>query len=257
MFVAGVYQMKENILKYSVAPSQPTEPNPAHRVHSNVTSSGPDFFIITPDELFFLNRVRVNKACRGEYKKCFRIAKNFLHKKGIIVAKFKEIAREFLILKGVRYTNEPEIVLLKLYLDNKPKNKKIIEKRKFIEEAYGSIGSPGIYCITCVKNKKRYIGSSSNIEARWLSHSIDLKNNKHPNKRIQADFNLYKETDFRFEIIVVAQDIDRIELYELEQRYIDKLNPEYNIQRKVYAPPPGSFESFYRHREIKPPKLAK
>jgi group I intron endonuclease len=74
----------------------------------------------------------------------------------------------------------------------------------------------GIYCIkNNIKNKK-YIGCSIAVNKRWKSHFEDLIRNKHPNKKMQEDFNVDGEDNFVFiylESCKVQQFSEREEFY--------------------------------------------
>lgn len=59
----------------------------------------------------------------------------------------------------------------------------------------------GIYGIECKVNKRIYIGKSLNIESRWSGHKAQLRKNKHHNVYLQADWNMYGEDEFAFEIL--------------------------------------------------------
>ena len=61
-----------------------------------------------------------------------------------------------------------------------------------------------------------YHGSSKNIERRMACHKSKLKNNKHPNPKMQSIFDKYKE--FNYEVIITCKEED---LEYLEQRMID------------------------------------
>ena len=84
-----------------------------------------------------------------------------------------------------------------------------------------------IYTIICKKTNKQYIGSALNHVKRKREHFYNLKNNKHPNKKLQNAYNKYGEDCFDFKIIEVVED-EKI-LIEREQYYINKLKPVYNI----------------------------
>lgn len=56
----------------------------------------------------------------------------------------------------------------------------------------------GIYCIECLKNGKRYIGSSTNLYKRYYSHLYLLRAGKHKSNLLQEDYNLYGEEQFTF-----------------------------------------------------------
>ena len=58
----------------------------------------------------------------------------------------------------------------------------------------------GIYKITNNINNKFYIGSSKNITKRFKEHKWRLKNNKHPNNKLQNSWNKYGEENFKFEV---------------------------------------------------------
>lgn len=82
--------------------------------------------------------------------------------------------------------------------------------------------SKGIYKITNINNNKVYIGSSSDIERRFLEHKRDLKENKHHSYKMQNDFNLNKNIeDFVFEVIENING-SKADLFRREQFYIDK-----------------------------------
>ena len=60
--------------------------------------------------------------------------------------------------------------------------------------------SCGIYLITCKSNNKKYVGSSSNINQRWISHKSRLKNNKHT-PILQNIYNKYGLCSLEFSIL--------------------------------------------------------
>jgi len=98
------------------------------------------------------------------------------------------------------------------------------------------LGLVGIYCIECTTNNKKYIGSSIDIFVRWNSHLTSLIFNKHSNKELQADFNKYGYTSFKFSILEVApKNIKKDALLLLEQLYIDGIHRGnlYNTKRAI------------------------
>lgn len=94
------------------------------------------------------------------------------------------------------------------------------------------IKQSGIYQIWNTVNSKIYIGSSVYIKSRWCVHKSQLRNNKHPNKHLQAAWNKYGEEAFKFKTIMFCEPE---QLLEHEQDWIDAMEPEYNI-----APTAGS-----------------
>ena len=79
----------------------------------------------------------------------------------------------------------------------------------------------GIYEIINVVNKKRYIGKSVDIDARWCHHIRSLNNNKHHNRHLQKAWNKYGEHNFQFSVIEVCEEF---ELNQKEMHYIAKFN---------------------------------
>ena len=49
----------------------------------------------------------------------------------------------------------------------------------------------GVYMIKNKVNGKLYIGSSVDIQKRWINHRIYLRNNKHHSFQLQQDWNEY------------------------------------------------------------------
>lgn len=91
------------------------------------------------------------------------------------------------------------------------------------------INGPGIYQIKNKKNGKRYVGSSVIIRQRWMEHRSMLRRGRHHSKYMQRSWHKYGEDSFSFEVL---EAVDRPEdLLAVEQRYLDRLNPEYNSCR--------------------------
>lgn len=87
----------------------------------------------------------------------------------------------------------------------------------------------GIYKIVNIENGKFYIGSSKDLNGRWIQHKSGLKNKKHINIILQRAWDKYGKDKFTFQIV---EECDKSILLEREQFYIDTLNPEYNIGLK-------------------------
>ena len=86
----------------------------------------------------------------------------------------------------------------------------------------------GVYQIRNTINDKIYIGSSINIEKRWVRHKRDLVKGNHRNRHLQRAWNKYGEENFEFSILEECEPIKEI-LLEKEQYYLNKLRPQYNI----------------------------
>ena len=91
----------------------------------------------------------------------------------------------------------------------------------------------GIYVIICKINKKMYIGSSMNLDKRIKRHKSDLKGNRHDNKYLQNDWNLFGEDCFEFKVVKNYDEIDRKSLEKIEYNYIEKNDNLYNVLGKL------------------------
>lgn len=76
-----------------------------------------------------------------------------------------------------------------------------------------------IYKIENLKNGKKYIGLTNNIQRRRNRHFTDLKCNNHDNSFLQKEFNIYGKENFSFEKIYEG-DVSYPEISELEKYYI-------------------------------------
>lgn len=92
----------------------------------------------------------------------------------------------------------------------------------------------GIYAITNKQNGKKYIGSAVNFATRFSGHKNRLRRGNHHSAHLQNAWNKYGEDCFEFSII---EGVDRREdLIKVEQKYIDFLNPEYNVCKVAGSP---------------------
>lgn len=80
----------------------------------------------------------------------------------------------------------------------------------------------GIYQIRNLVNGKIYVGSAVNLRRRKREHFNRLKNNKHPNIKLQRAYKKYGENNLVFEIIELVP--NKEQLLDREQYYIDHLN---------------------------------
>jgi len=86
----------------------------------------------------------------------------------------------------------------------------------------------GIYQIINILNGKMYIGSSVNIEKRWLEHKRALKGEKHHSILLQRAWN--KSSCTSFIINIIERVTDKTQLTSIEQHYkdlYDSYNPKY------------------------------
>ena len=88
----------------------------------------------------------------------------------------------------------------------------------------------GIYLIKNIKNNMVYIGSSIDLKHRFKMHKTDLINQKHHNKMLQEDWNLYGFNCFEFTILETTN--EHCDLIEFERKWINKFIEQDN--KKVY-----------------------
>lgn len=84
----------------------------------------------------------------------------------------------------------------------------------------------GVYKIEV--NDKTYVGSSGrSIKQRWKAHLYGLRRGNHPNVHLQNAYNKYGESALSFSVLEVVEVAEEVII--LEQKYINEINPEFNI----------------------------
>lgn len=84
----------------------------------------------------------------------------------------------------------------------------------------------GIYIITNKVNNKRYIGLSVNIKRRFMEHKSP-KNVNNKTTNLCKAFRKYGLSNFNFEVLEIVDCVQN--LPDREKYWINKLNPEYNM----------------------------
>ncbi len=97
-----------------------------------------------------------------------------------------------------------------------------------------SKGNCCIYSIYSKSNKKTYIGSTNDYNKRKRRHISDLKLNRHHSILLQRHFNKYGIDDISFELLEYVK--EEKDLITIEQKYIDKYNPSFNILTVAGSP---------------------
>jgi len=91
----------------------------------------------------------------------------------------------------------------------------------------------GIYKIQSkIKPERCYIGSAVDIKKRWWAHLRNLRNNKHQ-RILQNHYNKYGEKDLVFSVVRLCV---REAAVPLEQIYLDKMKPYFNINTDSSSP---------------------
>jgi hypothetical protein len=98
---------------------------------------------------------------------------------------------------------------------------------------------PGVYAITHIPTGRRYIGSSTNPKARWRGHRAALRQGRHRNAALQADWSADGEEAFTFTILEEADDMSA--LRAIEERWFSQTPLLYNsvlaAWRAHFGPP--------------------
>jgi len=95
----------------------------------------------------------------------------------------------------------------------------------------------GIYQIRNLINGKIYIGSTNDFKRRHNEHQVELRGNRHHCKHLQNSWNKYGEDVFVFEILEKLDNVEK--LIGVEQKYLDRFHPEYNITYDARSPARG------------------
>jgi len=95
----------------------------------------------------------------------------------------------------------------------------------------------GVYKIQSkIKPERVYIGSAIDIKHRWYLHRWHLKQNIHHSMKLQRHVNKYGMNDL---IYSVLHEVDEVILRDVEQYYLDGLNPYFNNSPKATGGGPG------------------
>lgn len=85
-----------------------------------------------------------------------------------------------------------------------------------------------VYKITNTITGDCYVGSSKNVMHRWLDHKCPSYQKQHPNGSLYNDMQKYGIENFRFQILAP---VEPEHLKQVEQEFIDLLQPTYNSKR--------------------------
>lgn len=86
-----------------------------------------------------------------------------------------------------------------------------------------------VYQIINTITNDRYVGSSVDVKRRWMQHNCKCFWKQCPNKKLYQDMQKYGPENFRFQILASVMPEH---LKQVEQEFIDMLNPTYNV---IYA----------------------
>lgn len=84
----------------------------------------------------------------------------------------------------------------------------------------------GVYLITCKPTGRKYVGSAAiSFAKRWAQHRHDLRGGQHRSAHMQRSWVKYGEEAFEFAVLEACAPAQAV---ACEQRWIDKLKPEFN-----------------------------
>lgn len=89
----------------------------------------------------------------------------------------------------------------------------------------------GIYMLRNEKTGEKYVGSSRDIKARIVWHIRDLGQHTHHSRRLQKAWDKYGIAAFT---VTVLEQCSTRYLLRKEQKWIDKLKPEYNMLKTTH-----------------------
>jgi hypothetical protein len=108
----------------------------------------------------------------------------------------------------------------------------VARTRRELTEAYKQNPPPmGVFQIRHVPSGRILVASAGNLPGIMNSHRFQLRSGSHPNKRLQAEWNLHGADDFAFEVLDQLTPADgpgvdwRSELASLEDLWLEKLEP--------------------------------
>ena len=167
------------------------------------------------------------KNCRAEYRK---------DNKGNIseyYAKYRKKNKAKLDERSAKWRENNKKYLDKYYQKNRDT---ILARTAEWNEKRNDKQVACVYQILNNINGKIYIGETLRGELRWKRHLHDLKGKRHPNPKLQADFNKFGEEAFEWSIIK-EMDKDKETLVLEEAKTIDSFLKEgkelYNKQLKL------------------------
>jgi len=106
----------------------------------------------------------------------------------------------------------------------------------------------GIYKIQSkCKPDRIYIGSAVNIPNRWSVHLLGLRKGKHHSILLQRHVNKYGINDLNFSILEYCS---KKLLIKVEQQYLNKLDPFFNIAKSAGSPMLNKHHSIKTRRQM-------
>lgn len=110
-----------------------------------------------------------------------------------------------------------------------------MKTKKELKEAYKQMVFPmGVFQIKNSSNGKVLIDNSTDMQAKWNRHKMELKFGNHKNKELQKDWNNLGEVNFNFEILSELKPSEEKntnytkDLQDLQQMVIEEMGENAN-----------------------------
>ena len=172
------------------------------------------------------NKSVYSKKCIKCYINPYHVVENGVEKKQCSVCKEYKLATTNYFHSAKSQTSG----LYSICKVCKDKKSKAWKKQRILR------GVSGVYEIINHANNKSYIGESKAINMRWQTHWRKLRSNRHDNKKIQADYNLYGEENFEYKILLELPDDKNVRLLEEAKEIQNRLKAGqelYNLQLTI------------------------
>jgi GIY-YIG catalytic domain len=119
-----------------------------------------------------------------------------------------------------------------------PSRRDALRQHRRTTDRHGVAYGAGVYVIRCLATGKVYVGSSSNVAGRYVTHLSKLRRGTHPNAGLQQDFVRYGPDSFVCDILERVTNLATLKARE--QIYLDRLRASepaygYNIASDARA----------------------
>jgi len=85
----------------------------------------------------------------------------------------------------------------------------------------------GIYLIKNMVNGKGYIGSTTDLDGRKITHFQELKGNRHHNYHLQSSYNKHGRDKFEFYVLAYCSSEKLLTKEDFYMKYLKTLNRNY------------------------------
>lgn len=105
-----------------------------------------------------------------------------------------------------------------------------MKTNKELKNDYKHMKKPmGVFQIRNKSNDKILVEGSTNMEAKWNRHCVELRFGNHRNKVLQNDWNTFSEDQFVFEVLSELDQKEDLNFSEevkvLEEMVVEELQP--------------------------------